>query len=76
VRLDDDIRQAEIADHARAGARGERLRVIANDVVSKLMAAGYFRGDLRGARVVTFHVLADHLYGLQAVDIPDRLGKP
>lgn len=72
---DEEIRQAEAHDHARAGERGERLRRIANDIISALLGAGILR-DPRGARVITFHVLADHLYAMKAVDVPTELGKP
>lgn len=75
MRREDELRQAEAHDHARAGERGERLRFIANDIVSHLLAAGIVR-DPRGARVLAFHVLADHLYGAKAIDIPTELGKP
>jgi len=72
---DEEIRQAEAHDHARAGERGDRLRQMANDVVSMLDLHGLVR-DPREARVLTFGVLADHLYGLRAVDIPRDLGEP
>jgi len=75
VTRDEELRQAEAHDHARAGERGERLRTIANDIVSHLLAAGIIR-DPRGARVLAFHVLADHLYGTRSVDIPRELGQP
>jgi hypothetical protein len=75
VTHDEAIRQAEAHDHARAGERGERLRRIANDIVSKLLGAGIVR-DPFGARVLAFHVLADHLYGTQSIDIPRELGEP
>jgi hypothetical protein len=72
---DDERRAAEAHDHARAGERGDRLRRIANEVVSRMLAAGIIR-DPRGARVIAFHVLADHLYGNKSIDIPTELGKP
>jgi len=75
MRHEEELHQAERHDHARAGERGERLRVIANDIVSHLLAAGIIR-DPRGARVLAFHVLADHLYGNQSIDIPGTLGEP
>jgi hypothetical protein len=75
VTHDEEIRQAEAHDHARAGERGERLRRIANDIVSKLLGAGIVR-DPFAARVLAFHVLADHLYGTLSIDIPRELGEP
>jgi hypothetical protein len=74
---DDDLEVARALEQARvrAGERGERLRMIANDIVSHLLAAGIIR-DPRGARVLAFHVLADHLYGSQSIDIPRELGEP
>jgi hypothetical protein len=72
----EEIRQAEAHDHARAGERGERLRSIANDVVSMLDQNGLVRGDLYAARVLTFGVLADWIYPGRAVDHPIDLGKP
>ena len=73
---DEELRAAEAHDHARAGERGERLRHIANDVISMLLQQSLLHGDPRLARVVTFHVLADHLYGTAAIDTPIELGKP
>ncbi len=72
---DEELRAAEAHDHARAGERGERLRAIANEIISKLLAAGMVR-DPFSARVLTFHVLADHLYGTASIDIPIELGEP
>lgn len=74
--LTEEIERDERVDHDRAPARGERLRQIANDVVSALIARGLIRGDARVARVTTFHVVADHLYNNRAIDIPTDLGKP
>jgi len=73
---DDELRQAEAHDHARAGERGERLRRISNDVVSMLIQHSLLRGEAPWARKLTFHVLADHLYGNAAIDIPTELGQP
>lgn len=59
----------EHRDHARARARGERLRALADAIVSTLEAHGLvYDGD--AAIVVVYGVLADHLYGNHAVDIP------
>jgi hypothetical protein len=63
--------QAEAHDHARAGERGERIKFIADDVISKLLAAGVLRGDPRVAKVIVFHVVSDHLFGNRAIDIPE-----
>jgi hypothetical protein len=73
---DEELRRAETHDHARAGERGERLRRISDDVISKLIQHGFLRGDASWARKVTFHVLADHLYGNVAIDVPTELGEP
>lgn len=73
---DEEIQRAEHHDHARAGERGDRLRHIANDIVSALIASGHLHGDARTARVLTFHVVADHVYAGRAIDIPLTLGKP
>lgn len=72
---DDELRAAEAHDHARAGERGERLAGIAEHVVSALVGNG-FLPDTRAATIVVFHVLADHLYGNAAIDIPLTLGEP
>jgi hypothetical protein len=72
---DEEIRAAEAHDHARAGERGERLRRITNEIVSVLLAQGLLR-DARSARVLAFHVLANHLYGTASIDIPIELGEP
>ena len=72
---DEELRAAEAHDHARAGERGERCLQIANAVVSEIDARGILR-DPRAARVIAFHVVADHLYGNVAIDVPVRLGEP
>lgn len=69
---DDELRAAEAHDHARAGERGERLATIAEAIVSALENNGLVH-DLQPARLIAFHTLADHLYGYQSIDIPDRL---
>lgn len=71
MRQEDETRQAEAHDHARAGERGERIKFISSDVISKLLAAGLLRGDPRAATVITFHVLSDHLYANRSIDIPE-----
>jgi hypothetical protein len=73
---DEEFREAEAHDHARAGERGERLRLIANDVISKLIQSNLIRVDTKRARIETFHVLADWLYGNASIDIPTELGQP
>jgi hypothetical protein len=75
VTRDEELRQAEAHDHARAGERGDRLRRITNEVVGVLLAQGLLR-DPRSARVLAFHVLANHLYGTASIDIPIELGEP
>jgi len=76
VTRDEELRAAEAHDHARAGERGDRCRRIANDVISKLIQHSLLTGDAPWARKLTFHVVADHLYGTAAIDIPTDLGKP
>jgi hypothetical protein len=76
VRHEDELRQAEAHDHARAGERGERLRDLSNAVVSELLGAGILLSDPRAARVVVFSTLADCLHGNRSVDIPGDLGSP
>jgi hypothetical protein len=76
MRHEDDLRLAEAHDHARAGERGERLRFIANEVISKLIAHNLIRTDARYARILAFHVLADWLHGNASIDIPPTLGEP
>jgi len=68
----DAIDQDERRDHARASARGERLADLADAVVSALENNGLLR-EVRQARLVTFHMLAELLYSGRAVDIPARL---
>jgi hypothetical protein len=72
---DEELAHATAHDLARAGERGERLQRMANDVVSKLLQAGLLK-DPRSARVLTFHILADWLYGNKSIDIPTTLGEP
>jgi len=72
---DEELEQATKHDLARAGERGERLQRMSNEIVSKLLVAGILR-DPRSARVLTFHVLADWLYGNKSIDIPTSLGEP
>jgi hypothetical protein len=56
-------------DHALAEARGLRLRDLANAIINELMADGFVLDQDR-ARGLVFHVLADHLYGHVAIDVP------
>jgi hypothetical protein len=59
------------ADHAKARARGERVRDLADACVNQLVAPGIVAAARRDdARVVLFDVLADALYGAAALDIP------
>lgn len=74
--MTDDLDREERIDQARAAGRGERLRAMANDVVSALVGRGQLHGDLPTARITAFHVLADHLYANAAIDVPRELGKP
>jgi len=72
---DDPIRHRELLaeerrDHAEATARGERLRIIAHDVVRTCFDAD----SPRAARIDVFHVLASYIYPGRSVDIPANLG--
>jgi hypothetical protein len=71
VTRDEELRQAEAHDHARAGERGERLATITTAIVGALANNGLLRMTEHQARLVVFHTLADHLYGTAAIDIPE-----
>ena len=59
----------EASDHSRARARGQRLLVIADGIVSRL---DWRLPDPMTARGEVFHALADALYGQDvAIDLPD-----
>jgi len=73
---DEELEQATKHDLARAGERGDRLQRMANEVVSKLIQHNLIRTDARHARILTFHTLADWLYGNKSIDIPTSLGEP
>jgi hypothetical protein len=75
LRLDADPAEAALAqetraDHERAKDRGERLRILADGIVSELNAEGLLRPGHARARRLIFHQLADELYGNQAIDGP------
>jgi hypothetical protein len=72
---EDELRQAEAHDHARAGERGERLLRMADAITSALLGNGVLH-DTRTARRVTFHTLADLMFGNRAIDIPQGLDRP
>jgi hypothetical protein len=72
---DEELRQAEAHDHARAGERGERLLRIADDITSALLGHGVLH-DTRTTRRVVFHRLADWMYGNAAIDIPVEIDRP
>jgi hypothetical protein len=59
----------EAHDHALATARGERLKMLTGAVVEALLGAGILPQP-EAARPLVFHVLADALYGNQALNIP------
>jgi len=69
---DEELAQDTRRDHARAEARGERLADLSEAIVSALVGHGLLRQP-RTARLVVFHLLAEHFYGNRAVDIPARL---
>ncbi len=59
------------ADHAKARARGERVRALADACLNALFGPGILpAARLDDARVVLFNVLADDLYGNTSLDIP------
>jgi hypothetical protein len=64
------LAREEATDHYRARARGQRLLLIADSLVSVLEANGRLV-DAAAARRDLFHVLADALYSNGAVDVPD-----
>lgn len=66
---EEEIRRAEAHDHARAGERGDRLQLMTTAIVSALTARGVL-SQVDAAYVVVFHILADHLYGNCAIDMP------
>jgi len=77
---DDPERHREVIaeerrDHASAGARARRCQDLANAIVSAFLCDGLLV-DAPAARVIAFHVVADHWYGNAAIDIPDDLRNP
>jgi hypothetical protein len=66
----EDLAREEHSDHHRATARGQRMLCLADSLVSVLDARGLLT-DPAAARREAFHVLADALYGVQAIDVPD-----
>lgn len=71
----EEIARATTHDHARAGERGERVRDLADAILTELRAYGLV-SDVARARPLIFHVLADDLYGNRAIDIPRELREP
>ena len=67
-----DPARDEAADHARADARGRRLDEMAEAIVSGLSAGGILLQP-GTAKTIVFGILADCLYGTQAIDIPTNL---
>jgi len=67
----EEITEAARIDHARAGERGERIRLLTNMVISALTGHGMQLGDVKKAKRLIFHLLADDIYGHLAIDIPD-----
>jgi hypothetical protein len=66
----EEIAREERRDHHRAPARGQRLLLIADSIVSVLHANGHL-DDPDAARGDVFHVLADALFVNAALDVPD-----
>jgi hypothetical protein len=66
----EQLAREEQTDHHHAAAHGQRVLLIADSLVSVLDARGLLT-DPAAARREAFHVLADALYGVQALDIPD-----
>jgi 2-hydroxychromene-2-carboxylate isomerase len=73
---DREVLAEERADQVKAGDRARRCQDLANAVVSALFGDGLVV-DEPAARVITFHVVADHLYGHdRAIDVPADLRYP
>ena len=67
----EQLAREEHTDHHHAAARGQRVLLIADSIVSVLDAQGLLTYPAAARRDV-FHVLADHLFGQAgAIDIPD-----
>jgi hypothetical protein len=66
----DELAREEHTDHHRAPARGRRVLLMADSLVSVLHVSGQLR-DPEQARGDIFHVLADALYGVAAIEVPD-----
>lgn len=68
----DEIDRLNVADVARAKARGERVLGLCNDIIARLDLYGYLHGvDTADLRREMFHVIADDLFGHLPVDIPN-----
>jgi hypothetical protein len=73
----DALAAAERRDHAWAQARGRRLRALTDAIVTALDVPALLPAAHHAdARVAIFTVLADHLYGLAAIDVPDLRKDP
>lgn len=57
------------ADHSKAKQRGERVAALAWCIASELDANGMLRGSAADARVQIQRIVAEDLYGNQAVDL-------
>lgn len=72
--LDQMLEAEKRRDVDAARARGARLYTLAFSIVTELTASGYLPSRWSGpARVITFSVLADHLFGNAAIEIPRGL---
>ena len=64
------VARDEARDHARAPARGQRVALLAEMIVSAIVATGMPGFDAELARGPVCRVLADALYGNASLDIP------
>lgn len=59
------------ADHAKAGARGERILRVADQAVSLMNAEGRLPASLvDDVRIAVFRAVMDEFYGNVAIDMP------
>jgi hypothetical protein len=73
--LDRDLEAEERRDVTAARRRGAQLYTLAHALVTELVSSAYLPSKWSGpARVICFHVCADHLYGdATAIDVPRHL---
>lgn len=75
--LDQQLAEEARREHAKAGARGQRIQDLASFCVSELIIEGLLPSAHRQiAGEVLFPILADEIYPLVSVDIPPRRETP